>query len=200
MAVSSSTPRIRLTQVLYAGLLLAVALSGGRTFDAAAGLAAQAAGFALVVAGTLWRMWASVFIAGRKDVELVDTGPYARCRHPLYFGSLVAAIGLGLSTRSLVLAIAVPLSMAALAGFAMRREEDLLAGRFGSQWQDYRRRVPALWPRSGRIPATARRDIAVDVYFKAFLDAATVFGLWLLVVALDGLRSMGAWAAPWTLP
>ncbi len=200
MAVSSSTPRIRLTQALYAGLLLAVALSGGRTFETAAGLAAQATGFALVVAGTLWRMWASVFIAGRKDVELVEAGPYARCRHPLYFGSLVAALGLGLSTRSLVLAIAVPLSMAALAGLAMRREERLLAGRFGSQWQDYRRRVPALWPRGGRIPATVRRDIDVQVYFKAFLDAATVFGLWLLVVALDGLRSMGAWTAPWTLP
>lgn len=200
MAVSSSTPRIRLTQALYVGLLLAVALTGGRAFEAAAGLAAQAAGFALVVAGTLWRLWASVFIAGRKDVELVEAGPYARCRHPLYFGSLVAAIGLGLSTRSLVLAIAVPLSMAALAGFAIRREEGLLADRFGPRWQDYRRRVPALWPRSGRIPATARRDIDVDVYFKAFLDAATVFGLWLLVVALDGLRSTGAWAAPWTLP
>jgi protein-S-isoprenylcysteine O-methyltransferase Ste14 len=200
MAVSSSTPRIRLTQALYAGLLLAVALSGGRIFETAAGLAAQAAGFALVVAGTLWRMWASVFIAGRKDVELVEAGPYARCRHPLYFGSLVAALGLGLSTRSLVLAIAVPLSMAALAGLAMRREERLLAGRFGSQWQDYRHRVPALWPRGGRIPATVRRDIDVQVYFKAFLDAATVFGLWLLVVALDGLRSLGAWTAPWTLP
>ena len=200
MAVSSSTPRIRLTQALYAGLLLAVALSGGRTFETAAGLAAQAAGFALVVAGTLWRMWASVFIAGRKDVELVEAGPYARCRHPLYFGSLVAALGLGLSTRSLVLAIAVPLSMAALAGLAMRREERLLAGRFGSQWQDYRHRVPALWPRGGRISATVRRDIDVQVYFKAFLDAATVFGLWLLVVALDGLRSTGAWTAPWTLP
>jgi len=99
-----------------------------------------------------------------------------------------------------VLAIAVPLSMAALAGFAMRREESLLADRFGSQWQDYRRRVPALWPRSGQIPATARRDIAVDVYFKAFLDAATVLGLWLLVVVLDSLRSMGTWATPWTLP
>ena len=200
MAVSSSTPRIRLTQALYAGLLLAVALSGGRTFETAAGLAAQAAGFALVVAGTLWRMWASVFIAGRKDVELVEAGPYARCRHPLYFGSLVAAIGLGLSTRSLTLAIAVPLSMAALAGLAMRREERLLAGRFGSQWQDYRRRVPALWPRGGRIPATVRCDIDVQVYFKACLDAATVFGLLLLVVALDVLRSMGAWTAPWTLP
>jgi len=200
MAVSSSTPRIRLTRALYAGLLLAVALTGGRAFEAAAGLAAQAAGFALVVVGTLWRMWASAFIAGRKDVELVGAGPYARCRHPLYFGSLVVATGLGLSTRSLVLTFAVPLAMAALAGFAMRREEGFLADQFGSRWQDYRLRVPALWPRVGRIPAAGRRDIDVGVYFKAFLDAATVFGLWLLVVALDGLRSMGAWVVPWVLP
>lgn len=200
MAVSSSTPRIRVTQALYLALLLVVALSGGRALEAAAGLLAQAVGFALVVAGTLWRMWASVFIAGRKDVELVDAGPYARCRHPLYLGSLVAAFGLGLSTRSLVLALAVPLTMGVLAGFAMRSEERFLADRHGSQWQAYRSRVPALWPRGGRMSAMGRRDIDVSVYFKAFLDAATMFGLWLLVVALDALRSMGAWVAPWILP
>jgi protein-S-isoprenylcysteine O-methyltransferase Ste14 len=200
MTVSSSTPRIRLTQVLYVAVLLVVVLTHGRAFGGASGVAVQATGFVLVVAGTLWRMWASLFIAGRKDVQLVDAGPYARCRHPLYFGSLVAALGLGLGTRSVTLTIAVPLAVAVLAGLAIRREERTLADHHGAAWQVYRSRVPALWPRSGRIPATARREVDVAVYFKAFLDAATMFGLWLLVVALDALRSLGLWSAPFILP
>jgi len=200
MAVSSSTPRIRLTQVLYVAVLLAVALTRGRAFEGASGLAVQAAGFALLVAGTLWRMWSSLYIAGRKDVQLVDAGPYARCRHPLYFGSLVAALGLGLGTRSLVLAIAVPLAVALLTGLAIRAEERALAKRHGAAWEHYRSHVPALWPRRGKIPVAARREVDVPVYFKAFLDAATVFGLWLLVVGLDALRSLGLWPAPFILP
>jgi protein-S-isoprenylcysteine O-methyltransferase Ste14 len=200
MAVSASTPRIRLTQGLYVLVLLAAASTGGRAFEGAAGLLAQAGGFALVVAGTLWRLWASAFIAGRKDVEVVEDGPYARCRHPLYFGSLLAAIGLALSTRSLVLTLALPGLLLVLLAAAMRREEGLLARRHGAAWQDYRARVPLLWPRAGRLAAPLPRLVDTAVYFKAFLDAATMFGLWVLVIALDALRMQGAWPSPWVLP
>ena len=196
----SSTPRIRLTQAFYVLLLMAVALSGGRFFAGATGPAVEAAGFALVVAGTLWRLWASVFVAGRKDVELVDVGPYARCRHPLYFGSLVAGMGLALSTRSLVLTIALPAVLAGSLWFAARREERYLAGRHGAAWRDYRARVNAFWPGLRGAPTPARREVELSVYRKAFLDAATMFGLWLLVVALDALRMQGAWQAAFGLP
>jgi hypothetical protein len=141
-----------------------------------------------------------VFVAGRKDVELVDVGPYARCRHPLYFGSLVTGIGLALSTRSLVLTIALPAVLAGLLWFAARREEHYLAARHGAAWRDYRARVSAFWPSLRGAPMPARREVELQVYRKAFLDAATMFGLWLLVVALDGLRMQGAWQAPFGLP
>lgn len=200
MPVSRSTPRIRRTQALYGLLLAAVALSGGRSWEGLAGLGLQAAGFALVVTGTLWRLWSTAFIAGRKDVELVCEGPYARCRHPLYFGSLVASVGLALSTRSVVIMLVLPGALTVLLWSAIRREESLLAAGHGGRWQDYRARVPAVWPRAGRMPPAPPREVDLSVYFKAFLDAATVFGLWLLVILLDALRSMGAWPALFQLP
>lgn len=200
MAVSPSTPRIRFTQASYVLVVFAVALTGGRSLEGATGLLAQAVGFALVVAGTLSRMWASVFIAGRKDVELVEEGPYSRCRHPLYFGSLLAAAGIGLSTRSLVLAIAVPFVMSVLSVLAIRREEQFLAGHHGRAWEAYRARVPALLPGRSGARKPLRREVDLAVYFKSYLDAATMLGLWLLVVAIDALRSLGAWRAPWVLP
>ncbi len=200
MTASQSTSRIRRTQALYFLILLAVAVTGGRTFGGLGGLAAQATGFVLVTAGTLWRVWTSVFIAGRKDAEVVDAGPYARCRHPLYLGSLVVGLGLALTTRSLVLTLVLPATLATFFWLAARREERNLEDRHDRAWATYRSRVPAIWPRFGRAAASGHRAVDLAVYRKAFLDAATMFGVWLLIVALDALRMQGAWQAWFRLP
>ena len=200
VTTSPSTARIRRTQLLFLATVVLAAASGGRAFEGMAGLAAQSIGFALVVAGTLHRMWCSVFIAGRKDVEVVQDGPYARCRHPLYLGSLVAGLGLALSTRSLVLALALPAVLAGLLVQAIRREERFLAQRHGAAWADYAARVPALWPSRRGTDGPQRREVDLAIYRKAFLDAATVLGLWLLIVAVDTLRTLGAWAPLFRLP
>ena len=200
MATSVSTPRIRHTQRLFLVVLLVTALSDGRSLDGTTGLAAQAAGFVLVVSATLHRIWASVFIAGRKDVEVVSDGPYGRCRHPLYLGSLVAGLGLALSTRSLVISLLVPIVLAGMLVHAIRREERFLARRHGAAWSAYAARVPVIWPRGGGGPGPARREVDLTVYRKAFLDAATLLGLWLLLVAADALRNQGLWPALFRLP
>ena len=200
MATSQSTCRIRQTQALYVVTLLVVAVSGGRAFSGLGGLVAQAAGFVLLTAGTLWRVWASAFIAGRKDVEVVDAGPYARCRHPLYLGSLAAGLGLALTTRSLVLTLMLPATLAVLFWLAVRREERYLEHRHDEAWIAYRASVPAIWPRLGPVAAPARREFDLAIYRKAFLDAATIFGFWLLVLTIDILRMQCAWPSWFNLP
>ena len=181
-------------------VLLAVILSDGRAFSGVSGLLAQALGFLLVLAATLWRIWATLFIAGRKDVEVVDSGPYGRCRHPLYLGSFVAAAGLGLTSRSIV----ITLGLAALLGgafwLAIRREEAELLARHGEAWRRYRARVPAFLPSFDPVVLPARREVDLPVFRKAFLDAASVLSLWLAIVALDTLRTAGAWRSLFALP
>ncbi len=200
MSTSPSTPRIRLTQALYALAVLAVALGGGRLLQGPAGMLLQAVGFALVVAAVLGRLWASAFIAGRKDEQLVREGPYAACRHPLYLYSVVAALGLGLSSRSLLLAALLPVAVAVIVLRAARQEERLMEQRHGAAWRDYRGAVPAFWPRRGRPPLPAATVMSPAIYRKAFLDAASFLGLWLLVVLADALRESGAWPALFRLP
>ena len=200
MSASASTPRIRLTQTLYALIVLACALSDGRALGGDAGLLAQAVGFVLVASGTLWRLWSSVYVAGRKNVEVVVDGPYARCRHPLYFGSLLVALGLGLSTRSVVLTVAVTVAVLVAVLWAIAREERQLAGRHGQAWLDYRARTPALLPRLRRPAAPVLREVNLPVFRKAFLDAGSVLGLWLLLVMIDALRPHGWWPVPFVLP
>jgi len=102
------------------------------------------AGLPLILAGELLRLWASGHI--HKMSEVTDTGPYALCRHPLYLGHFLIAAGFCVSGNAVWVAIL------ALAGFwlifhpTMQREEVMLVEKFGSIYEDYRRRIPGFWP------------------------------------------------------
>src|SRR5262245_36263866 len=106
MTESASTPRLRATFAIYVALIPATALIGPREVPFAMHVLLGCAGFICVALACLGRIWCSAFIAGHKDEMLVTTGPYARCRHPLYACSLLAALGLGLATRSPLLCAA----------------------------------------------------------------------------------------------
>lgn len=87
-------------------------------------------------------------------VRLVTRGSYALCRHPMYLGYDLAALGVVLLLRSWgVLLVAYPLLLIAQRP-ALHREEERLERRFGEAYRAYRRQVPFLWPRlySGRTP------------------------------------------------
>src|SRR5690606_41067661 len=46
------------------------------------------AGLVLILACIAGRCWASLYVGGRKNQELVTAGPYAHMRNPLYFFSI----------------------------------------------------------------------------------------------------------------
>jgi len=200
MRASGGNRRIHLTQALYLLLLAAVATSNGRMLHGAGALLAQSAGFLLVVTAVLGRLWITLFIAGRKDKQLVQDGPFSICRHPLYLCSTLAAFGIGLTTLSLTLTIALPLIVGAMVVVTARREDALLHAAHGAAWREYRDRVPAFWPAwsLARLPESVA--VPLQIYRKAFLDAAAFLGLWLLVLVLESLRAGGAWPALFRLP
>ena len=84
MTESASTPRLRATFAIYLALVASTAVVGPDHVASTWYYLSGAAGFVCVALACLGRIWSSVFIAGHKDEELVTTGPYARCRHPLY--------------------------------------------------------------------------------------------------------------------
>lgn len=200
MSTSGSTPRIRLTQLIYLLALAAIAASDGRAIGGGGAVLAQSAGFLLVTAAVLGRLWTSLFIAGRKGEQLVVEGPYAACRHPLYRYSVIAACGIGLTARSLVLALGLPALIAAITWLAARREDRILAAAHPDAWQDYRRRVPAFLPGRSQQPMPPQVTVPTAIYRKAFLDAASFLALWLAVLLVEGLRAGGGWPALFRMP
>jgi protein-S-isoprenylcysteine O-methyltransferase Ste14 len=112
-------------------------------------------GVGFVGGGEALRLWAvrhiGVISRTRSDRlgPLVETGPFALVRNPLYIGNLALWVGFTLSARLVAL---VPVVVAVL-GFEyhaiVRWEESLLESRRGDEYRAYARRVPRWVPRVG---------------------------------------------------
>lgn len=79
--------------------------------------------------------------------HLVVGGPYRFVRNPMYLAVVTAIVGqaLFLGQMGLLLyALAVAVLMVAFVRFY---EEPYLSGRFGIEYEEYRRAVPGWWPR-----------------------------------------------------
>jgi protein-S-isoprenylcysteine O-methyltransferase Ste14 len=142
------------------GLALAVALvaagiwleerSGGRL---AAPLAVVVAGTMATGAGALVHLIARARL-GRawstrpaRPPQLVEDGPYAVVRHPLYAGLALVALGT-MAAHPSVPTLTGGAGLLAGLTLKIRDEERVLASTFGARWDAYRRRVPRLVPRT----------------------------------------------------
>ena len=63
------------------------------------------AGIPVALVGVAIRTWAAGHV--RKNQQLAISGPYAYVRNPLYIGSLIAGIGLGISSGRVSILIAI---------------------------------------------------------------------------------------------
>lgn len=80
--------------------------------------------------------------------RLVESGPYALIRHPMYLGVLLVAAGALLIFRTWAMVVFAPSACVVI--LRARREERLLAQEFGQAWLQYRAQVPAWMPRLRR--------------------------------------------------
>ncbi len=79
--------------------------------------------------------------------KLVVGGLYRHVRNPMYVAVTAIIIGQALLLGRPVLLLYALVFMAAVASFVHFYEEPVLSARYGEQYDDYRRAVPAWWPR-----------------------------------------------------
>jgi protein-S-isoprenylcysteine O-methyltransferase Ste14 len=98
--------------------------------------------WARIYLGSLWSGW----ITKKADHHIVDTGPYALVRHPIYTGLIVSAFATAIQ-RGTILALLGAAVMAWGFWIKARLEERFLREELGPEAYDsYRRRVPMLIP------------------------------------------------------
>jgi len=114
------------------------------------------AGLALDIIGVGLAIWARVtlgsswsgFITVKQNHQLVQRGPYALVRHPIYSGLLSAIIGAALTIGTLGSYAAVIAGLAAIL-IRIEAEEALMSEQFPETHRAYRERtrklIPLLW-------------------------------------------------------
>jgi protein-S-isoprenylcysteine O-methyltransferase Ste14 len=136
-------------------LPIAIVLLAAPSSTAGPTLGFQVLGVALVVTGEAIRLWAvrhiGVISRTRSDRlgPLVDTGPFALVRNPLYVGNIALWTGFALSARILWMVPAVVLLLAFEYHAIVRWEETLLEARRGEEYRRYAARVPRWMPSFG---------------------------------------------------
>ena len=129
--------------------LIKIPVNTGRILDIA-GLVIFLAGCAFVLWArrTLGKMWAlstSRNVKLRDDHQIIQDGPYAFVRNPMYFGWWVAMAGLVLVYPTWVVLLFLIFSVVSFTGRA-RREDAVLAERFGETWTEYKQRTKFIIP------------------------------------------------------
>jgi protein-S-isoprenylcysteine O-methyltransferase Ste14 len=95
--------------------------------------------------GLAIRAWGAGYL--HKQEILTTTGPYARTRNPLYFGSSILATGAAIATHSWWAAALLLAYFALVYRMVMRREEMELRAKHGAAFDEYAARVPLFFPR-----------------------------------------------------
>jgi len=82
--------------------------------------------------------------------QLVTAGPYAHVRNPLYVGNLLNSLGVLIASFfpwDIPRILGIWLGVAGLYLFLGNHEEKFLNRLFGAEYEEYRRQVPAWWPK-----------------------------------------------------
>jgi protein-S-isoprenylcysteine O-methyltransferase Ste14 len=87
---------------------------------------------------------------------LVEDGMFAHSRNPLYLGNLLILFGLLLVAGSPGVLLVGSLAGAFVYAAIIAAEEEFLSGKFGARYEEYRARVPRLFPRLRGLGATVR--------------------------------------------
>jgi len=113
-------------------------------------------GTAVAFCGEALRFWAAGHL--NKAREVTSSGPYRYVAHPLYVGSSIIGIGLGLAARNLIALGLIVVYLVVTLRAAIKSEEAFLQRTFGDQYELYRS-----WDRDDDRTARRTRRFSVAV-------------------------------------
>jgi protein-S-isoprenylcysteine O-methyltransferase Ste14 len=145
-------------------LPIAGVILGLRVGEAAPSAVLVTAGVAVTITGEVIRLWGVRHIGAISRTRsqrlgpLVERGPFAWIRNPLYVGNILIWLGFALSARLVWLAPVVVVLLGAEYQAIVRWEESLLVASLGEVYRAYAARVPRWLPTFNRRERKDRRD------------------------------------------
>jgi protein-S-isoprenylcysteine O-methyltransferase Ste14 len=107
----------------------------------------------LVLAGAAFTVWAritlgrnwSVEVTFKQEHELIESGPYALARHPIYTGLIVMALGTAIDLGR-AFGFVVLVALCCMFWLKAREEECMMDTHFPDAYAEYKARVHAIVP------------------------------------------------------
>ncbi len=182
--------RIYLTRIIVGLIGVVLFVAGGKLETESPILCSGLflAGCTLAAVASLGRLWCSLYIAGYKTQTLVMTGPYSICRNPLYFFSLLGALGVGLATETMTVPVIIIIAFLLYYPYVIRFEEDKLRAIHGDSFEAYCRKTPRFWPRWSLLTEPEEYTVNPRI-FKRHIFSALWF-VWLIGILefIEALR------------
>lgn len=164
---------------------LPLVLLGDPVWSAVPAAALHVAGTMLIFVAILGRFWATLYIGGHKNGQLMRDGPYSVCRHPLYLFSIIGIVGFGLVLESLELAALFGLAGWLVLATIARHEERFLRARFGASHDAYRASVPMIRPDLSGFRTAEHVTIQPRLLWRNARDALVFLSALPLAEAID---------------
>ena len=142
------------------------------------------AGVLLLIIAVLGRIWAMLYVVGRKNRELCEVGPYSLTRNPLYLFSFIGVVGFALALQHLLLGLVGAVIFLSYYAAVIRGEEAVLLSLHGNTFSSYCARVPRFWPRWS-LPQSGGETLVV--YVDPFLRGLREVFWFLAAIIFAGL-------------
>ena len=193
--------RIHLLRLVFVPVIfVAVFVRPSWSLESTTGFVMEFGGYLFLLSGLVIRIWCSFYIGSHKSKKLIDRGPYSICRNPLYIGSFLLAIGVGLCFENLLILIIVPVIIIPAHIITARMEETHLELKFGEQYRMYKQKVTRFWPRFSNYNSPDMIEVNVHSIRRIAMDTVGVLLLPEIEDLLELLHEHGIIPVLWHFP
>jgi protein-S-isoprenylcysteine O-methyltransferase Ste14 len=201
MAVKLNKTRIRDSKIILIATLITSFISSTSFEDGTFWHETmEQIGYILISICVIGRVYATAFLGGFKNDKLITVGPFSVVRNPLYAFSLIGILGIGSMSNHIVVMIGLPIIFLIMYHFLIKREEEFLTEKFGSEYTGYCSRTPRLIPnfKLYHVPETVQ--MAPRYLNKALADSCWWIAIFPAMEAVDLLHNYGYFKPLFFLP
>ncbi len=151
----------------------------------------ETSGLFLLTVCSTGRLWAMLYISGRKTHELITDGPYSIVRHPLYLFSFIGAIGIGLASENILILAAMVVFYLSYYPLTILSEERRLTEKFGQVYLDYIKRTPRFLPKLSLYKSPSQLVANADIFLRNMAIGMWFIWIYILFNFIETLQQNG---------
>lgn len=177
----------------FAVLVMLLVILTGPSFKQGglADILLDTSGLFLLTICSMGRLWALLYISGKKTQEVITDGPYSIVRHPLYLFSFIGAIGIGLVSNNILVLAAVIIFYLSYYPLTVLSEEKTLTKKFGQTYIDYAKCTPRFLPKLSLYKSPENFHVNAHIFLKNMVMGMWFIWVFIFLNIIQMLQTMG---------